>query len=175
MKNYYKLALIALLVIGASISQANAQETAEATATANATIIAPIQIAQAADMHFGNIVATSSGGTVVLGTDDSRTESGVQLPATTGTVNAASFTVTGEGSYTFDITLPADGYEIKTGGGTAPETMTIGTWVHNAGASPALSAGSATVKVGATLTSVADQTAGTYIGATPFTVSVNYN
>lgn len=173
MKISIKIAAVALM-LGFAF-QANAQETAGATATASATIIAPIQIAKNVDMNFGDIIATTSGGTVVLAVDGGRTPVGVQI-STAGAVGAAAqFTVTGTGTYTYDINLPANGYEITTGTGLAGEVMTIGTWIHNAGVAPALVAGSNIFNVGATLGVVANQVAGEYTNATPFTVSVNYN
>src|SRR5258707_15610441 len=94
----------ALLV---SASGSFAQSTA--TATATATIVTPISITKTVDMNFGNVaVQASTGGTVVLAPAGTRTTTGgVTLPVTAGTVTAASFTVNGQGAYTYAITLPS--------------------------------------------------------------------
>src|SRR5437762_9349774 len=107
MKNLTKvLAIASILIAGSTASFAQAS----ATASASATIITPISISKTVDMNFGNIaVSASTSGTVVLSTAGSRTtggSGGVTLPSTTGTVAAASFTVSGEPSLTYDITLP---------------------------------------------------------------------
>lgn len=150
---------------------------ASATATAAATIVTPISIAKTVDMNFGNVaVSATTGGTVVLAPAGTRTTGGaggVTLPATAGTVAAASFTVTGAGSYTYAITLPAGSTTIDD---NATHTMTVDTWTSTPATTGTLSAGgSQTLLVGATLNVAAAQTAGSYLSDTPFTVTVNYN
>jgi hypothetical protein len=176
MKISNKIAAVALM-LGFAV-QANAQETDEATATASATIIAPIQIVKDVDMNFGDIIATSTGGTVTLAAavEGGRTEDGVQL-STVGTAGtAAQFTVTGTGEYTYDITLPTGTHEIVNAANIAPEDkMAITGWAHSAGVSPVLNAGSDVFYVGATLNVVANQNPGAYTSASAFAVTVNYN
>src|SRR5579871_264943 len=107
MKNIIKsIAIASVAVIGFSTSSF-AQATATASASAN--IITPISIVKTVDMNFGNVaVSGSTAGTVVLVPAGTRSATGgVTLPATTGTVSAASFTVSGQASYTYAITLPA--------------------------------------------------------------------
>ena len=112
--------LIALLLV---VSSANVF--AQATANASATIITPISISKNTDMNFGNIVASAAPGTVVLTPAGARSiTGGTFLPATTGTVAAASFTVTGANSFTYAITLPAS--VVVSDGGT--NTMTVNTF-----------------------------------------------
>src|ERR1043165_315006 len=108
MKNIVKVlaaSVIAIAFTNASFAQASA------TASASANIITPISIVKTVDMNFGNIaVSATAAGTVVLGTNSTRTTGGgggVTLPATTGTVAAASFTVSGQAGYTYAITLPS--------------------------------------------------------------------
>jgi len=150
-----------------------AQQTASATAAASATIITPIAISKTADMNFGNIaVSASSGGTVILAPAGTRTTTGnVSLPATTGSPAAASFTVTGQGSYTYAITLPTTA--TLTDG--ASHTMTVGTFTSNPSSTGTLSSGTQTLTVGATLTVAAGQAVATYTTSSPFTVTVGYN
>lgn len=145
---------------------------ATATATAAATIVTPISISNTADMNFGNVATDGSVGTVVLTPQSTRTSTGgVTLPTTAGTVTAAAFTVTGSGSYTYSITLP-NSVTITSGG----DTMIVDTFTSTPSAADGqLSSGTQDITVGATLNLVASQGAGTYLSATPFAVTVNYN
>jgi hypothetical protein len=168
MKN--KFLLTTLLLAGVATSL-HAQETA--TATATATIVTPISITKDVDMNFGNVaVQSTTGGTVVLSPAGVRTKTGgVTLPTTTGTVTAASFTVNGTGNYTYTITLPSTALTITSGA----NTMTVTTFTSTPSATGQLTAGAQTLNVGATLNVAAAQPAGTYVSATPFNVTVNYN
>jgi hypothetical protein len=170
MKKGIKLTLAAL-VLTAFSSGAFAQ--ASATATATATIVTPISITKTVDMNFGNVaVQTALGGTVVMTPAGVRTATGgVTLPAVLGTVTAASFTVNGQGTYTYAITLPATATTLTNGA----NTMTADTWTSNPSATGALTAGTQTLNVGASLNVGAAQAAGIYVSGTPFTVTVNYN
>lgn len=143
-----------------------------ATATATATIITPIAITWAADMNFGNVASSILAGTVILTPAGARsTTGGVTLPATIGTVSAASFTVTGSAGFTYAITLPAVATTITSGG----NTMTVNTWASNPSGTGTLTGGTSTLTVGATLNVGISQPSGTYVSGTPFTVTVNYN
>jgi hypothetical protein len=126
-------------------------------------------------MNFGNVAINSTTpGTVVLAPAGTRTSTGgVTLPATAGTVAAAEFNVTGADNYTFSITLPlpSTSHEIKSGS----NTMSVTDFTSTPTPTGTLSAGSATVKVGATLHVSAGQAVGTYTSVTPFEVTVNYN
>ena len=161
---------VSLIAVTTSFGQVTA------SATASATVVAPIAISKTVDMNFGNIAVSTSSGTVVLAPAGTRTNTGgVTFPATTGTVSAASFNVTGEGSYTYAITLPAGNYTITRVGNS--ETMTVNTFVSNptVAAGGTLTSGEQTLTVGATLNVSASQQAGTYTNATGFDVTVNYN
>ena len=147
---------------------------ASATATATAIIVGPIGITNTANMNFGNVAVGAALGTVVLATDGSRTATGgCTLPATTGSPAAATFNVTGAANYTYAITLPSGPTTLDDG---ATHTMTVDDWVSDPTPTGNLGAGgSQTLRIGATLSVAAGQTAGTYTSATPFTVTVNYN
>src|SRR5687768_9060604 len=98
MKNFSKIfAVASVIVLSGFATESFAQATA--TADASATIVTPIAIAKVADMNFGNVaVNATTAGTVVLTPLAARSVTGgVTLPATTGTVAAARFTVTGQG------------------------------------------------------------------------------
>jgi hypothetical protein len=164
--------LLALLIVGLS-TYAFAQPGASATATATATIVTPIGITKSVDMNFGNVATNGSAiGTVVLTPASTRTATGVAtLPATAGTVTAASFAVTGSGTYTYSITLPAAAITLV--GATAG--VTASTFTSTPSGTGALTAGAQTLLVGATLNLPATAvTAGSYTSAA-FTVTVNYN
>jgi hypothetical protein len=170
MKNGTKLAFAAIALIAFS-SSSFAQ--ASATATATATIVTPISITKTVDMNFGNVaVQTGTGGTVVMTPAGVRAAfGGVTLPAVVGTVTAASFTVNGQGTYTYAITLPATATTLTNGS----NNMTADTFTSTPSATGALTAGTQTLTVGATLNVAAAQAAGVYVSGTPFTVTVNYN
>lgn len=171
-KNVKKLLTLAIVIAGCTATVNAQTATATATATVSANIITPITIAKVADMSFGNLVANSSGGTVVLSTGGVVTSTSIQIPAVTGTVTAAQFTIGGQDGYAYTLTLPST-YEIKTGDGGATETMELSTFTSTA--TNILTGGTETVKIGATLTLVANQSAGSYTGATAMQVGVNYN
>jgi len=176
MKNSYrpisvKLFALVILLTG-SATGVLAQVTA--TATATATIVTPISITKTVDMNFGNVaVQASTGGTVVLVPAGTRTATGgVTLPAVAGTVTAAAFTVSGQGNYTYSITLPSTDLTITSGS----NTMAVNVFTSSPSPIGTLSAGGTqTLTVGATLNVAAAQPAGTYISGTPFNVTVNYN
>jgi hypothetical protein len=170
MKNGTKFAFATLALIAFS-SSSFAQATA--TATATATIVTPISIVEVVNMNFGNVaVQTAVGGTVVMTPAGVRSVTGgVTLPAVAGTVTAASFTVNGQGTYTYAITLPAAATTLTSGA----NTMTADTWTSTPSATGLLAAGTQTLNVGATLNVAAAQAAGIYVSGTPFSVTVNYN
>ena len=173
MKNIIKaIATSVVLVAAANTSFAQAS----ATASASATIITPISIVKTVDMNFGNVaVSATIAGTTVLAPAGTRTTGGaggVTLPATTGTVAAAQFTVSGQGSYTYAITLPSSCVITDAGS----HTMTVDGFTSNPATTGLLSSGgSQTLTVGATLNVAAAQASGVYTNATGVPVTVNYN
>ena len=173
MKNISKVVLAAAVLIGFSNSSF-AQATA--TASASATIITPISITKTIDLNFGNVaVSATTGGTVILDPTGSRTTGGgggVTLPATTGTVAAASFDVAGAASFTYAITLPTSTVTISSGS----NSMNVTTFTSLPSATGTLSSGGTqTLTVGATLAVAAGQAPGSYTNTTAIPVTVNYN
>ena len=149
-----------------------AQNTDTEQTIATATIVGPLTLTKVSDMDFGTIAVGTSVGTVVLAPDNTRTFSGgaSMVPPANGV--AASFTVAGQASETFAITLPADGTVTLTGPG---DPMPVSAFNHSAGATPALNAtGTAAFTVGATLSTAASQASGAYASAN-FPVTVSYN
>jgi hypothetical protein len=174
MKNILLKILGVFLFTALAVTTSFAQ--ASATANATATIITPIGISKTIDMNFGTVaVSATIAGTVILATDGSRTTGGaggVTLPSfDDGSPTAAEFAVTGEGTYTYAITLPAS---ITLDDG-ASHSMTVDTFTSNPSGTGALTAGAQTLLVGATLNVSAGQAAGTYSNTTDLTVTVNYN
>jgi hypothetical protein len=166
--------LASLFVMACGIQSVKAQTaSASASASANATIITPIAIAHVEHLNFGNIVAGTGIGTVIVDTEGDRTKTGdVILPtATPGTFNAAEFTVTGLANATYAITLPESINISETGGTT---TMTVDNFTSNPSGTGTLAAnGEQTLSVGARLNVDAGQVAGDYTGE--FSVTVAYN
>ena len=171
MKNLLTLFAAFVLVAGLS-STVNAQVTG--TATGSATVITPISILKTADMNFGNLaVSPTISGTVTLTPAGTRTTDGaggVVLPAANGTVAAASFTVSGLANSTYSISLPSS-YTIS----YLTNNMVVNAFTSTPSAIGTLTSGSQVIKVGATLNVGAGQVAGTYVNATGFGVTVNYN
>lgn len=168
MKNLFRF--LTVLIIGLAFS-ASVYGQATATANASATIVGPISLTRTAHMNFGNVAVGASSGTVVLTPEGTRSATGgVTLPASTGTVGAAAFTVGGVDTYTFAITLPAS-VVISNGA----NNMTVDTFTSTPSGTGVLGATGATLTVGATLNVNAGQAAGNYTSATPFNVTVNYN
>ena len=172
MKNIIKAIATSVIVLAAANSSF-AQATATASCSAN--IITPITITKTVDMNFGNVaVSATTAGTAVLAPAGTRTTGGaggVTLPANNGTVAAASFTVAGQATYTYAITLPSTA-TISSGG----NTMTVNTFTSSPATTSTLSGtGSQTLTVGATLNVAAGQASGAYTNATAVPVTVNYN
>ena len=172
MKNIIK-AIAATVVLAGFATSSFAQATATASASAN--IITPISIVKNIDMNFGNVAVSGSlAGTVVLSPAGGRTTGGaggVTLPSTIGTVAAASFTVSGQASYTYAITLPSS-CTITDG----TNNMTVNAFTSTPSSTGTLSSGGVqTLTVGATLNVSAAQHANAYTNATGVPVTVNYN
>lgn len=163
------LAIIFLCIAASSFGQASA------TATSTATIVTPISIAKDIDMNFGNVAVTATPGTVILTPISTRSiTGGTTLPVVTGTVAAASFTVTGMPAYTYAITLPSTDLTITRQ--TGVETMIVNAFTSSPTPTGTIGAGGTqTLTVGATLNVAAAQVAGVYVSGTPFSVTVNYN
>ena len=137
-----------------------------------AVYVVPITIAKTNDLNFGTIQVGSTSGTVVLTPAGVRSKTGgVSLLSPTGTVQVASFTVSGTPSSTYTISLPSS-YTITNG----TKNMTVNTFTSSPSGSGVISSsGSQTINVGATLIVAASQTPGTYTNASGFSVTVNYN
>jgi hypothetical protein len=129
------------------------------------------------DMNFGNLVATATGGQIVLPISGARTgDDAILLGTQNGTIKAASFTVTGETNFTYAITLPLASFNVSNSTETDAATMSVGTFVSSPSGTGTLSAsGTQPLIVGATITLGANQVSGTYTNADALAITVNYN
>jgi hypothetical protein len=169
MKTIYKL-IGSVIILTGFLTTANAQSTA--TASTTAILVTPISITKTEDMHFGTVAASGTAGTVVLDYADGRTATGgATLPAGSTLQKTAVFTVTGEGTSGFSISIPGSPITLNSGG----NSMTVSGFTDDLGATGVLVAGSATIKVKATLNVGAGQASGTYTNASGLFVTVNYN
>jgi hypothetical protein len=164
-----KLALASALALGSLVCGTNASA-ATTNGTATATVVLPITITAVNDLRFGSFSTSAAGQTMAIATDDTATPTGLLL--VTSTHGAASFTIGGEGTLTYAITLPATS-SIAIAAGTGTSAMAVGSFVSNPSGTGALTAGTQTLLVGATLTTVASQVAGAYTGTFPVTVDYN--
>jgi hypothetical protein len=170
MKRTIRLIAFSGVLITASL-RCYAQQTA--SAYASATIVTPISITPANDLDFGNIaVPPSIGGTVVIRPNGSRSATGgVVLPANSGNPAAAEFNIEGEEGFVYDIILPEGPLTLSSGSGT----MTITGFTSDPVNTGQLSSGGQLLHIGATLYVSPAQPVGTYISATPFSITMNYN
>ncbi len=165
--------LASALVLGTTGHGINAHA-ATASNDATATVVAPIAIAAGSTLRFGSFSTSAAGQTVTINaTSGARTNSGTLL--VTSTTGRATFNVTGEGTLTYAITLPGNGVVTITtdDGGSANEIMAVSNFTSDPSGTGALTAGAQTLGVGATITTVSSQVAGSYTGS--FNVSVEYN
>jgi Domain of unknown function (DUF4402) len=172
MKKYF---LLMAVVMMAFVTGSFAQSTAYASTTA--VLVTPLAISKTTDMHFGTVASSATAGTVVLDYADARTVTGgASLPTGSTLQKTAVFTVTGESTSGFAITIPSAPITLT---GSVSGTMTVGSFVCEEGASTTLVAGAKTLKVKATLTVPANTVAGTYSNslgnASALFVTVNYN
>ncbi|MCV2369270.1 DUF4402 domain-containing protein [Roseateles oligotrophus] len=177
MNVYFNRTVRTLLILSglslAALGSAFAQQSATASADASATIIQPIAITKTSNLVFGNYAVGATGGSVSLSTADvvSVNSGTISQPASNkGSPAAAVFAVSGEGSFTYAITLPSDGTVSLTGAG-AP--MPVTGFTSNPATTGTLSSGTQNVKVGATLNLGSAQAPGAYTGT--FAVTVAYN
>lgn len=96
----------ALLSVAALGVFSGAQALADTdSVTVDAEVIQPITLTAVDNMNFGTFAASDNAGTVVLTTDNQRSSTNVMLSGI-GVSAVASFTVGGEGSANYTITLP---------------------------------------------------------------------
>jgi hypothetical protein len=160
-----------LFLMSIAVQNVNAQNpTQSATASASAYIIVPISIDKTTDMNFGNIVAPTANGTVILDYANNVTSGNVNFPSIVGTRSSARFDVEGEANMTFAIDYPAS---IVLNNGSNNMTLNIDS---QAGIASTLDgSGIKEIVFGGELEVSAGQAQGLYTNTTGFTVTVSYN
>ncbi len=168
-----KLILIftAIVMVASFSNKVVAQSNADCDALA--TLVIPISIANDVAMDFKTVAASATAGTVVMAAT-----SGAALTPTggvtvvSGTPTAGKFTVTGEGTQVFTITLPT-GAETLTGSVSGDITVDEWTCSEASLTTAALVGGTLVFYVGGTLNVGVEEVAGTYSGS--FNIIVDYN
>ena len=166
-----KLATLAsaAAMIWLAAGAARAQSSATQSTTVSARVLAKIQLVKNSDLNFGDLVAGAAAGTVVVSNAGARSATG-GVTLAVGTVSAATFTVTGEPSKSYTITVPAS----VTLNGPAGATMLVNAFSLNPASPATLSAGGTqNLGIGATLNVGANQVTGSYTNT--FNVIVAYN
>lgn len=160
-----------LLIIAFVFSvSARGQTQATATFTASVTIIEPIGITNTSEMNFAAVDA-KSGGTVILTPENQRFASGGVKLADGNNVSAASFRVTGQKGFSYDITLPQGEYLLSNGS----QNIVLKDFTSNLAGSGDLTSGISELRIGATVEIQPGQNPGTYNTLAPLPVTVNYN
>lgn len=138
----------------------------------NAWAASPLLIGSTQPLAFGRFAA-GPGGTVTVSPSGVRNSSGGVVLVTTGSGSVAQFTISGDPSAGYSISLPADGtVQLANGAGQGMAVNGFSSSPPTAGQlSPV--GGTQTIAVGATLSVGANQPPGSY--STSFSVSVDYN
>jgi hypothetical protein len=173
------LIFVAIVMMAGFSNSVMAQVGATVTGTtAGAVIISPITLSEDAPLHFGVMAVSGALGTCVLTTGGTRSATGgVNLSAQAPLATNAAYTVGGQLSTTYAITLPASILVTHT---NTVNTMTINTLKAKTlsagvdGLTGTLSGtGADSFTVGGSLNVIATQLAGVYSGT--FDVTVAYN
>ena len=167
MKNLTTLfAVLLFMTISANVM---AQNTATESATASANIVSAIDIQKNMDLTFGDIAVSGTAGQItILPQEDLDINFSVEeMELTTGTRNAAKFTITGQEDYLFSINLP-ETITISSGS----DDMTIETLMNLNENNNTLTNGSIELYVGGTLHVNGDEDPGLFDGT--FDVTVAY-
>jgi hypothetical protein len=173
------LALGALVMAGGAMA-------ATANLTATATVITPIAITQTVPLAFGSFSTSEAAQTVAVSAAGGRTATGALLSMKTSPT-AAAFTITGEESYTFALTMPAAAQTLTHTDNTSTMAVVLTAPTAASGYTAIVGTGTAWTgvigkiddlthtlfTVGGTLTTVAAQTPGVYSGS--YAVTVEYN
>jgi hypothetical protein len=159
--------IAAIVMIAGFTSRVMAQSTVSNTAKAELKI--PISITAPTIMDFGVLAASATPGTAILTTGSSLSKTG-GVTIVSGTPTAGGYSVTGEGTTAYNITIPVAATTISDGSG---HSMTVTAMnCSYVGLTSNLVSGADAFTVGGTLNVGANQVAGTYTGT--FDVSVNY-
>ena len=172
MKTKMKILLIALFLIGFNVN-AQVSETVSTTAK----IITPILLDKERDLDFGTIASGTAVSVVDISTSGVRTKTGnATLVGFGSNHHAAELTTSGQGSYTFSITIIPSSLNLTTSGGGGGNSMLVDNFVSDPSLVGTLSSGgSKIISVGGKLHVGANQNTGTYTNTDGLTITVNYN
>jgi hypothetical protein len=169
---YRKLVVLAGCVSFVCAANVGVSFAANVATSAGGQVVTPIAISKTQDLQFGKFIA-GTGGSLTIAPGDALGK----VPAVTGTVvtnatfaaaaSPASFTVTGESGAAYSITLPSSATLTH-----GADSMTVDSFLSDAGGSPVITGGSVVVNVGAKVTVASGQNPGVYAGS--FNVSVDY-
>lgn len=127
-----------------------------------ANLIPAIVITKNSDLAFGNLSPIATAGTVIMDAANNRTQTGGILLLSSDAGNSATFSLAGNNSGVFVVTLPSS--VTLTGPGGA--SMAVDTFISNPSTSGTFSStGSSSLAIGATLHVAAAQTTGAYTGS----------
>lgn len=169
-------ALVAVILVCGG-NNAFAQRNATATANVSAKIVSGISLEKTRDLNFGPVVRTSAGGTATINaTTGAMSYSGVSQ-GQNGGQQTASFTVTGEPSYLYTISLPHSATLSEQNGNGHGQAnghaqMTVTDFTYSDGAGTLNESGTQSFTVGGTLQVGPNQDTGNYTGS--FDVTVEY-
>ena len=163
-----------LLVVGAAIASSGLYSASAfaVDGNASATVLAPLTLTAGAGMDFGSVAGVTGATSTVVLTPVGGVSSGDGATIGGGSPAAGAFSVTGDDTLTYDISLP-DTTTLT--GGTGPD-ITVDTFTDSTGgtfASPGSSTTSGGIDnftVGATLNLADGQGSGTYTGTYPVTI-----
>jgi hypothetical protein len=164
------LSITAATIASASIYSFSGSAVA-ADGTATVTVQQALSITDASiDLAFGTVISPAAAETVTIAPNGTVTGS----LTTTGTTTAGVFTVSGEDTKEYVVTVPSADVTLTDGG---TNTIIVNAFTYDAGLGvgvngEAVSTG-APLNIGATLNVGADQAAGDYSGT--YVVTVNYN
>ncbi len=171
-KRFY-IAFSILLLSGKIHAQ---QQVASATANISVTISTPISVSKSVSMAFPNIqVSPTKGGSIVLDPNGNQsTSGGVSVNNGTGGNSGvpASFTVSGQGGYTYSINLPQTPVSMDD---ESSNLLNITNFTSSPPVTGETQSGTQTINVGATLNVDKAEEPGDFEAEIPFDVQVNYN
>ncbi len=174
-KTIHRAMLFVTAIVFSFSSMSFAQSIASNGANLGATIVSGVAIRKTADLGFGEIVSSATGGTVAIAAaTGERTVMGVMSGQNSGN-SAAVFSVTGQVDYSYALALPTTVITItKTTGSIPRSSMTVTDFTSSQTSSNdgGFDIGTRNFSVGATLYAGANQSSGIYTGS--FTVTVTY-
>ena len=171
--NALKRSIILFLFLSVFVLGYNINDSTAASTTANATanLIVPLGITETTDLRFGTISPGNTTGKVLISATGARTSTGGVILSAADAGGAASFTVTGESTSTYAITLPVNWSVSMTNGGSG--ILYVNDFVSNPSGTGILTGGTQTLTVGGSIDVYPGHETGSYTGT--FQVSVDYN